>query len=129
VNLPPKPSRLKTGEATSLACVIGLNLLYLTTSLLDEKFVWTLLLIPCLSLLMFVPGMLRQHARTYNWLCFVILMHFTVGVSNAMAPNGAWNDYLQTLLCVILFISAMMTSRWLQAWQAQSLNAEQGVHP
>ncbi len=42
----------------------------------------------------------------------------TLQLTNAMSPQAAWNDYLQTALSVVLFISAMMASRWLKAFQA-----------
>lgn len=116
---------LATARYLSLAALAGLILLYITTSLLDERILWTILLAPCVSLLIFVPGMLQSRPRSFDWLCFVILIHFTVGVTGSMSPMAAWNDYLQTLLAVVLFISAMMTSRWLKAAQRQAPAATQ----
>ena len=113
---PPHPS-LNAAKRLSQGLVLGLIALYITTSLLDEKILWILLIVPCLSLAIFLPGMFKDHARSYDWLCFVILIHFTVGVTNAMSPNVSWNDYVQTLLTVALFISAMMASRWQKAAQ------------
>jgi uncharacterized membrane protein len=109
--------QLKIAKRLSQLLVIALIALYISTSLLSEKILWTVLLAPCLSLAMFLPGMLQNHARSYDWLCFVILIHFTVGVTNAMSPSSAWNDYLQTLLSTALFICAMMASRWQKASQ------------
>ncbi len=97
--------------------VVALIALYTTTSLLDDKILWTVLLVPCLSVGMFLPGMLKDHARSYDWLCFVILIHFTVAVTNIMSPTPEWNDYVQTLLTSALFICAMMASRWQKAVQ------------
>ncbi len=95
--------------------VVALIVLYTCTSLMSENILWTVLLMPCLSLAMFLPGMIKDHARSYDWLCFVILIHFTVGVTNVMSPSVEWNDYVQTLLSTALFISAMMASRWQKA--------------
>lgn len=100
----------------SIALLLALVALYIVNNLLADKFFWTLLLIPCLSLLMFLPGIIKNQPRAYDWLCFVLLIHFTMGVSNAMSPRGAWDDYLQVALAVGLFISAMMTSRWQKAF-------------
>ncbi len=108
-------SQLKLAKRLSQLQVIALIALYISTSALSEKILWTVLLAPCLSLAIFLPGMLQNHARSYDWLCFVILIHFTVGVTNVMSPSSAWNDYVQTLLSSALFISAMMASRWQKA--------------
>lgn len=116
---------LAAAKHLSLAVLAGLILLYITTRLLDERMLWTILLVPCFSLMIFVPGMVKNRPRSFDWLCFVILIHFTVGVTGSMSPLAAWNDYLQTLLTVVLFISAMMTSRWLKATQRQGLSETQ----
>jgi uncharacterized membrane protein len=115
----PKPPPLALARTLSFATLFGLVLLYLVSSLMDEQINWTVLIIPCLTLLMFVPGMMQNRPRSFDWLCFVILLHFTVGVTNSMSPVGAWHDYLQTVLTTVLFISSMMTSRWLKAAQHQ----------
>lgn len=109
------PPPLALAKRLTLASLVGLIALYIVSSLLEEQIFWTLLIVPCLSLLIFVPGMLKSHARSFDWLCFVILIHFVVGVTNSMSPAAAWNDYLQTVLTVALFISSMMASRWQKA--------------
>ncbi|MGH1371312.1 MAG: DUF2069 domain-containing protein [Cellvibrionaceae bacterium] len=107
--------QLKLAKRASQWMVIALIVLYTCTSLMSDKILWTVLLAPCLSLAIFLPGMIQNHARSYDWLCFVILIHFTVGVTNMMSPSAEWNDYVQTLLTSALFISAMMASRWQKA--------------
>lgn len=109
------PAQLKLAKRASQWMVVALIVLYTCTSLMSENILWTVLLMPCLSLAMFLPGMIKDHARSYDWLCFVILIHFTVGVTNVMSPSVEWNDYVQTLLSTALFISAMMASRWQKA--------------
>lgn len=108
-------AQLKLAKRASQWMVVALIVLYVCTSVLSEKILWTVLLAPCFSLAIFLPGMIQNHARSYDWLCFVILIHFTVGVTNVMSPAVAWNDYVQTLLTSALFISAMMASRWQKA--------------
>ncbi len=115
---PASPTQLTLAKRLSQACLLSLILLYSITSWLQTPINWTVWLAPCLSLLIFLPGMIKNHPRSYDWLCFVILIHFTVGVTNAMAPSASWNDYVQVALSVALFISAMMTSRWLKAEMA-----------
>jgi len=108
---------LLLAKRLSQLMVLALIALYTTTSLLDDKILWTVLLVPCLSIGMFLSGMVNNHARSYDWLCFVILIHFTVAVTNIMSPTPEWNDYVQTLLTSALFICSMMASRWQKASQ------------
>lgn len=116
---PPFPATLKFSHRLTLNSVLSLILLYFFTSITAETMNWTVLIVPVASLAMFLPGIALKLPRSFDWLCFVILLHFTVGVSNSMSSHAAWHDYLQTLLSVVTFISAMMTSRWLKAWQAK----------
>lgn len=108
---------LKFSHRLTLYAVLGLMFLYACTNLVAQTINWTVMLVPIATLLIFIPGILLKNARSFDWLCFVILLHFTVGISNAMSPHASWADYLQTLLSVIIFIAAMMTSRWLKSWQ------------
>ncbi|NHO64160.1 DUF2069 domain-containing protein [Aestuariicella hydrocarbonica] len=110
-----QPARLEAAKRLSQIVLSSLILLYVISGLLEETILWTLIIVPCLSLLIFLPGMLKSHARSYDWLCFVILIHFCVGVTNSMSPHATWNDYVQTALTVVLFISSMMASRWQKA--------------
>jgi uncharacterized membrane protein len=72
------------------------------------------LLLQVLPLAIFVPGMLARHYRTYSWLCFVVLFYFIVGVTNTMSPLADIYSWITLVSSVVLFIAAMMTSRWLQ---------------
>ncbi|UTA46699.1 DUF2069 domain-containing protein [Simiduia sp. 21SJ11W-1] len=72
------------------------------------------LIIQLVPLLIFVPGMLAKHYRTYSWLCFVVLFYFIVGVTNVMSPLADVYGWVTLLASVVLFNAAMMTSRWLQ---------------
>jgi len=112
-NMPPK---LVIGRAISFSCLLGLILLYSVTSWIHNN-PPIIYIIPCLTLVIFLPGMMRNQHRSYNWLCFVILIHFTVAVTGVMSELSAWNDWVQLCLTISLFNAAMMTSRWLQAWR------------
>src|SRR5690554_523184 len=74
-------------------------------------------LVQCFPLLIFIPGLVQQRYRTYSWICFVILPYFTWAVVNVMSPLIRWHDIAVLVLSVIIFITAMMASRWLQYWQ------------
>jgi uncharacterized membrane protein len=71
---------------------------------------WLFKIIP---LLIFIPGFIKKHYRTYSWLCFAILFYFIWMVPLAMG-RGTLGDWALLNLTVIIFIAAMMTSRWLQ---------------
>ncbi|MBB3167805.1 DUF2069 domain-containing protein [Simiduia aestuariiviva] len=75
---------------------------------------WSTLLIQLLPLVIFVPGMLAKHYRTYSWLCFVVLFYFIVGVTNVMSPLADVHGWVTLVASTVLFNTAMMTSRWLQ---------------
>ena len=110
-----QPGKLILTRRITLYSMLALVILYLVTGVFAATINWTTTLVPCATLLIFLPGMLVHHPRSYDWLCFVILLHFTVGVSNSMSLQSAWHDYLQTALSVVIFVGAMMSSRWLKA--------------
>jgi len=70
-------------------------------------------LVKIFPLLIFIPGFIKKKYRTYSWICFAILPYFIWIIPLVMA-RGSWGDWAMTLLIVTLFISAMMTSRWMQ---------------
>jgi uncharacterized membrane protein len=74
-------------------------------------FLWFVQLLP---LAIFVPGLLRDNPRAYIGLCFVLLLYFIKAVEGLFSPLRAWIDFWLLGCSVVLFISAMLTSRWLQ---------------
>lgn len=95
----------------------GLLLLFALNNLFTPDGSFKLWLVQSIPLLIFIPGLKQQRFRTYSWICFVILLYFTWSVVNAMSPFVRWQDILVVALSVIIFISAMMISRWMQYWQ------------
>lgn len=109
--------KLSAARALTLASYVALLLLFTSTNIIGHEGGLTLWLLQCLPLLILAPGLMQQRYRTYSWLCFVILLYFTWSVTNVMSPLGFWRDWLVLILSAILFISAMLASRWLQHWQ------------
>ncbi|GGY65745.1 hypothetical protein GCM10011613_07030 [Cellvibrio zantedeschiae] len=70
-------------------------------------------LVKIFPLLIFVPGFVKRKYRTYSWLCFGILPYF-IWMTPLVMGRGAWSDWVMVILIVVLFISSMMTSRWMQ---------------
>ena len=67
-----------------------------------------------LPLIIFVPGMLKEHYKSLSMLCFVTLLYFIVSVTNLFAPTRNGFDIVETILIIILFNAAMLFSRWKQ---------------
>ncbi len=109
--------KLCVGRALVLASYTGLLLLFSSWNIINPEGGIKLWLVQGIPLLIFVPGLRQDRHRTYSWLCFVILIYFTWSVTNVMSPLGFWRDWLVLALSVILFVFAMMTSRWLQYWR------------
>ena len=73
----------------------------------------------CLPLLLVLPGIAQQRYKSYSWLCFILLLYFTAYVVEVGSPLFTWTDASGLSFTVIMFIGAMLTSRWLQHWQYQ----------
>lgn len=64
------------------------------------------------GLLLVLPGVVLGKARSYLWLCFILLMYFLALVLKLFSVTGAWYDYAGLTLVVTLFITSMMAARW-----------------
>lgn len=76
-----------------------------------------ILILQILPLLALLPGMIKKWYRSYSWLCFIVLFYFIFAVQLVLSNGRDLTDFIFTGLIVLLFISSMMTSRWLQRWQ------------
>jgi uncharacterized membrane protein len=72
------------------------------------------LLLQLTPLLMLAPGIISRHHRIYNWLCFLMLVYFASYVVQVYSPNRDLFDWSGLVLSIALFVSAMLSSRWLQ---------------
>lgn len=73
-----------------------------------------ILSVQILPLLVFFPSLLQAKARAFIWLCFVILVYFIKGVLGVFKPAPDWMDMSLLMMSVVIFISAMLTGRWLK---------------
>ena len=101
-------------QISCYCCYLFLLCLLITTNIINPDGKITLLLFQSLPLLVVLPGLYRNHYRAYSWLCFIVLMYFTAYVVEVGSPLREWTDVLGLILSVMLFISAMFTSRQLQ---------------
>lgn len=116
-NAPQLYRKLSVARTLALVSYVSLLVLFSVFNILNPEGSFTLWLLQCVPLMIFIPGLMQQRHRSYSWLCFVILLYFTWSVANVMSPLGLWRDWLVMIFSVVLFVAAMMTSRWLQHWQ------------
>jgi uncharacterized membrane protein len=107
--------KLHWGRMTVWATYAGLILMFIVMNLLGKSSNFALLAFQILPLMLFIPGLLKNSHRTYSWLCFVVLMYFVAIIPLLMTRWWMTDWILVTLICV-LFVAAMMTSRWVQYW-------------
>jgi len=74
----------------------------------------SVLLLATLPLLLFLPGMARENYKSLAMLSFVTLMYFIPLVDGAMRPTADVFHFITVGLISILFVAAMMFSRWKQ---------------
>lgn len=65
-------------------------------------------LVQILPLLAFIPSLFSKNLRSYQWLCFAILLYFIYAVLNAFSPGKLISGIMLTLFCVLLFCSAII---------------------
>lgn len=73
---------------------------------------WLITSIELLPLLVIAPGVILGSARGHAWACFVVNLYFIKGVLASIDPSRAWLGYIETVLSVLLFCSALMYTRW-----------------
>ena len=89
---------------------------------------WFILLITLLPLLIFVPGMRKENHKTLAMLCFVCLIYFTAITLNLFKPEPGLLDILEMVWVSLLFISAMVFSRWIQRDRYERYEQALGQH-
>lgn len=73
---------------------------------------WVVLSIVLLPLVLLAPGILMGSARAHAWLCFVVNIYFIQGVLAATDPARSLYGWVEALLSLLLFCSAMYYTRW-----------------
>lgn len=85
--------------------------------------IWLMHILP---LILFLPGMLRGNARTFIYLCFLLLFYFALSVANTFLPDYGWYPWVETALIIVLFLSVMMHTRWSQRQASEQRQHSQG---
>lgn len=107
--------KLRMGQLLCNALYVALLAMFTLNYFINENVRLATWLVSIFPLLIFLPGLLRPTHRTYSWMCFVLLMYFLFIIPLLMS-SWHWRYWIMTGLVSTLFITAMMTSRWLQYW-------------
>ena len=90
-----------------LFSLIALVLIFTLENWLKQPLSISRWLVQIIPLLAFLPSLLSNKLRAYQWLCFVILLYFIIGVLNIFTPGKLINGIMLTLFCVLLFCFAI----------------------
>ncbi|MDD2129260.1 DUF2069 domain-containing protein [Pseudomonas sp. 17391] len=108
--------RLRLTRTLSLACFFGLMALLVANNLwfanLHGARVEVILAVELVPLLLLLPGMLTGSARAHAWTCFVVNIYFIKGVLAAFDPARAVFGWIEVIVSLGLFISALLFVRW-----------------
>ncbi|MDD1013623.1 DUF2069 domain-containing protein [Pseudomonas rubra] len=108
--------RLRLSRALSLASFFGLVALLTLNNLLFADLhgarVGVILAIELVPLALLLPGMLLGNARAHAWACFVVNLYFIKGVLAAFDPARTLFGWLEVVISLTLFVSALLYVRW-----------------
>ncbi|OLU28784.1 hypothetical protein BVH03_12525 [Pseudomonas sp. PA15(2017)] len=113
--------RLRISRYLSLASFVALAALLLIWNLgyaaVPNALLWAVLAFQLLPLLLLAPGLIGGHPRTHSWACFVVNLYFIQGVLAAFDPSKRLFGWLEILLSLTLFVSALLYTRWCAQYQ------------
>jgi len=78
------------------------------SNLPSVAFLWLLRSVP---LLIFLPGLLKRHLRTFAWLSFVVLLYFVQSVQTAFTEEARVYGMVVTGLLCLLFTAVVVYIR------------------
>jgi uncharacterized membrane protein len=100
-------SVLQAGRLLALSALAGLLLSLSLENWMSESLSvirWGVQVIP---LLLFFPALLKPGFRPYQWLCFVDLLYFLLGVLYLFTPERVIPGVAITCFSVLLFCAAI----------------------
>lgn len=98
------PSFARLAVITSLIC---LGLIISVENWLNEPMSIARWFVQVIPLLAFLPGLINNKLRTYQWLCFVILLYFIIGILSIFTADKLISGIMLTFFSVLLFCSAI----------------------
>lgn len=98
----------------SIGLLLGLVIFLAISHIVRGQDVIFRVLVSCLPLLGFLPGLIKAQFRAGSWLCFVLLMYFVGFTTQLWIPGNTLGESIALVFTVTLFVSAMMYARWQQ---------------
>ena len=117
-----KSIALKASRFLVIASCSALILVYSINNLLAEKFSISLWLLQVLPLAAMLPGLIKSHPRSYQWICFLILLYFIQGVLESFTAAGHIQGLVEIFFCMLLFCAAVFYIHRRQKIQQQDNN-------
>jgi len=112
-------TKMRWGRFITMAAYAALLLQFTILNVSEDTGSITRWVMQCLPLLLVLPGIIAQRHKSYSWLCFILLMYFTAYVVEIGSPLFTWTDATALSFTVVMFVGAMLTSRWIQHIQYQ----------
>lgn len=108
--------RVKLSRSVSLASFTCLAVLLIAWNLvfadLHGARIWVVVGIQLIPLLLVAPGMISGSPRAHAWTCFIVNIYFIQGVLAAIDPGRMIYGWLEAIISLTLFISALLYTRW-----------------
>ncbi|MCQ4288872.1 DUF2069 domain-containing protein [Pseudomonas stutzeri] len=116
--------RLKFSRVLSLASFIGLAALLIIWNLafadLHGARTWVVVSIQLIPLLLVAPGIISGSPRAHAWTCFIVNLYFIQGVLAAINPTRMVYGWLEAIISLTLFISALLYTRWAYQYERKA---------
>ena len=68
--------------------------------------------VSCLPLLILLPGMIMNKARTYTWMSYVSLVYFILSVLLVFTDKAQLFGYGTCIASIGLYVSCVLHTRW-----------------
>ncbi|MBT5485193.1 MAG: DUF2069 domain-containing protein [Gammaproteobacteria bacterium] len=94
-----------------LVSTVLLLCLILIINFFSNAFNPIILIVQLIPLAMTLPGQLQGSSRAIQWLCFVDLFFLVQGILLCFTPGRMLLGLLETLICLIVFFSAIIFIR------------------
>ena len=76
------------------------------------------LLFQAVPLALNLPGIAAGRSRSAQWQCFVVLFFLVHGILTAFMPGRLWVGLAEVMVCLLLFVSAIIFVRSAHTAQA-----------
>ena len=108
--------RVKISRTISMVSFVALAALLLVWNLAFAELygarTWVVISIQLIPLLLVAPGMIGGSPRAHAWTCFIVNLYFIQGVLAAIDPARMIYGWLEAIISLTLFISALLYTRW-----------------